>query len=95
VARCEEKQEACLLEAHIPNELTRSDIQWKPQSEHIQSPPHQRNHHVSDPQPLTPMNDALSIGFLLISQFWIGATGKDLSSEDYARGGTPSTSGGS
>src|SRR6266851_3680071 len=33
-----------------------------------------------------------SIGVLLISQFWIGPTGKDLSSQDYARGGTPSTS---
>src|SRR5260370_37294652 len=33
-----------------------------------------------------------SIGVLLISQFWIGPTGKDLSSTDYARGDTPSTS---
>src|SRR6266446_3162381 len=33
-----------------------------------------------------------SIGVLLISQFWIGPTGRDLSSQDYARGGTPSTS---
>ena len=33
-----------------------------------------------------------SIGVPLISQFWIGPTGKDLSSQDYARGGTPSTS---
>src|SRR5258708_40333952 len=33
-----------------------------------------------------------SIGVLRISQFWIGSTGRDLSSQDYARGGTPSTS---
>src|SRR5260370_12074863 len=33
-----------------------------------------------------------SIGVLLISQFWIGRDGKDLWSQDYGRGGNPSTS---
>src|SRR5260370_7992349 len=33
-----------------------------------------------------------SIGVLLISGFWLGPAGKDLSAQDYARGGTPSTS---